>query len=81
MRAVIAPQPARPRRTPSRTLAEGTRCTVAEQTITQLLRAALQLPQGRPAYFLSLHTFGEYLDFHPHVHALVADGLLDSDGQ
>ncbi len=22
----------------------------------------------------------EYLDFHPHVHSLVADGLLDSDG-
>ena len=56
-------------------------CTVAQQTITQLLRAALQLPKGRPAFFLALHSFGEYLDFHPHVHALVADGLLDSDGQ
>ncbi len=26
------------------------------------------------------HCENEYLDFHPHVHALVADGLLDSDG-
>ena len=25
---------------------------------------------------MTLHTFGEYLDFHPHVHALVADGLF-----
>jgi hypothetical protein len=28
-----------------------------------------------------LHTFGEYLDFHPHIHALVADGLFTQDGQ
>jgi hypothetical protein len=28
---------------------------------------------------MTLHTFGEYLDFHPHVHALVADGLFLRD--
>ena len=56
-------------------------CTFAQQTVTQLLRAALGLPLGRPAFFLALHTFGEYLDFHPHIHALVAEGLLDSEGQ
>ena len=32
------------------------------------------------AVILTLHTFGEYLDFHPHVHALVADGLFTRDG-
>ncbi|MEN9676369.1 MAG: hypothetical protein RIS76_2265 [Verrucomicrobiota bacterium] len=61
-------------------------CTVAQQTVTQqtatqLLRTALGLPRGHPAFFLTLHTFGEYLDFHPHIHALVAEGLLDSEGQ
>ncbi|MBX3732419.1 MAG: transposase zinc-binding domain-containing protein [Verrucomicrobiae bacterium] len=55
-------------------------CTVAQQTLTQLLRTALGLPRGRPAFLLTLHTFGEYLDFHPHIHALMADGLLDSGG-
>jgi hypothetical protein len=25
---------------------------------------------------MAIHTFGEYLDFHPHLHALVADGLF-----
>ncbi|MGH7972913.1 MAG: transposase, partial [Limisphaerales bacterium] len=25
---------------------------------------------------MTLRTFGEYLDFHPHIHALVADGLF-----
>jgi hypothetical protein len=30
---------------------------------------------------MTLHTFGEYLDFHPHVHALVADGLFLREAQ
>ena len=33
-----------------------------------------------PALILTLRTFGEYLDFHPHLHALVADGLFTRDG-
>ncbi|MSU36373.1 MAG: hypothetical protein EXS36_15010, partial [Pedosphaera sp.] len=54
--------------------------TLAQKTITEALQLALNLPKGIPAFVLALHTYGEYLDFHPHVHALVADGLLDSDG-
>ena len=30
---------------------------------------------------MAIHTFGEYLDFHPHLHALVADGLFDREGK
>ena len=30
---------------------------------------------------MAIHTFGEYLDFHPHLHALVADGLFDREGR
>lgn len=29
---------------------------------------------------MAIHTFGEYLDFHPHLHALVADGLFVDSG-
>jgi hypothetical protein len=29
---------------------------------------------------MAIHTFGEYLDFHPHLHALVADGLFARSG-
>ena len=29
---------------------------------------------------MAIHTFGEYLDFHPHLHALVADGLFVRSG-
>ncbi|MEI6715860.1 MAG: transposase [Verrucomicrobiota bacterium] len=50
-------------------------CTAAQQSLTIYLRAALGDEKAHPAIILTLHTFGEYLDFHPHVHALVADGL------
>ena len=30
---------------------------------------------------MAIHTFGEYLDFHPHLHELVADGLFDREGK
>ena len=36
---------------------------------------------GVPAIVMAIHTFGEYLDFHPHLHALVADGLFDREGR
>jgi hypothetical protein len=29
---------------------------------------------------MAIHTFGEYLGFHPHLHALVADGLFQHGG-
>ncbi len=30
---------------------------------------------------MCIHTFGEYLDFHPNLHALVADGLFTRDSR
>ena len=51
-------------------------CSLAQESLAAYLRTALDCPQGVPAIILTLHTFGEYLDFHPHVHALVADGLF-----
>jgi hypothetical protein len=40
----------------------------------------LYQPEGLPSFFLTLHTFDESLDFHPDLHALVTEGLLDADG-
>ena len=51
-------------------------CTLAHESLTDYLRTALDCPEGVPGIIMTLHTFGEYLDFHPHVHALVADGLF-----
>ena len=36
---------------------------------------------GVPAIVMTIHTFGEHLDFHPHLHTLVADGLFDREGK
>ena len=38
-------------------------------------RTRLGLPNGRIA--TAVHTFGDYLVFHPHLHVLAADGLFD----
>jgi len=54
-------------------------CTLARESITDYLRTALDLPDGVPGIVMTIHTFGEYLDFHPNLHALVADGLFDRD--
>jgi Putative transposase len=51
-------------------------CALAHQSLAEYLRTALDCPKGVPGIILTLHTFGEYLDFHPHIHALVADGLF-----
>src|ERR1039457_2171407 len=51
-------------------------CTLAHESLTAYLRTALVCPEGVPGVIMTLHTFGEYLDFHPHIHALVADGLF-----
>jgi hypothetical protein len=51
-------------------------CALAHESLAEYLRTALDCPKGIPGIILTLHTFGEYLDFHPHVHALVADALF-----
>ena len=56
-------------------------CTLGQECLRDFLRTALDLPAGLPAFVMTIPTFGEYLDFHPHLHILAADGLFDRDGQ
>jgi hypothetical protein len=44
-------------------------------------RARLDLPAGRIAAAAAVHTFGDYLVFHPHLHVFAADGLFDEEGR
>jgi hypothetical protein len=44
-------------------------------------RTRLNLPEGKLAAIAGVHTFGDYLIFHPHLHILAADGLFDSQGR
>jgi len=46
------------------------------------MRARLELPEGQlAAAAAAAQTFGDYLNFHPHLHVLAASGLVDSDGR
>ena len=48
-------------------------------TLTELLADPKYLG-ARPAFLLTLHTWGRSLALHPHIHALVADGGLSESG-
>ena len=56
-------------------------CRIAHECIREVLRTALDQPEGLPGIVMVIHTFGEYLDFHPHLHLLMADGLFLRDGR
>jgi hypothetical protein len=49
---------------------------LAHDCLLEYLRATRHLPAGLPGIVLAIRTFGEYLDLHPHLHALVADALF-----
>jgi len=55
-------------------------CRIAHECLLEYLRTTLDLPDGLPGIVMAIHTFGEYLDHHPHLHALVADGLFARSG-
>ena len=40
----------------------------------------LGLPDGIPGLVMVIHTFGDYARFHPHLHAIAADGLFRPSG-
>ena len=52
----------------------------ATATLQDAFRTRLDLPDGRIGAVAAVHTFGDYLIFHPHLHILAADGLFTPDG-
>ena len=58
-------------------------CRLAHESLLEDLRATLDLPEGQPGIVMAIHIprlRDEYMDFHPHAHALVADGLFVRSG-
>ena len=45
------------------------------------MRSRLNLPEGQLAAIAAVQTFGDYLNFHPHLHVLAATGLVDGSGR
>ena len=55
-------------------------CQLAYKCVQEFMRTSLRLPQGQVGMVMAIQTYGEYLNFHPHIHAVVADGLFTSQG-
>ncbi len=55
----------------------------AYETLRRVLQAAGAAegaPQAVPGVVASIQTFGSFANFHPHIHALVAEGVFAPDG-
>ena len=55
-------------------------CHCARESLEIFFRTVLGLPDGIPGLVMVIHTFGDYARFHPHLHAIVADGLFRKNG-
>jgi hypothetical protein len=55
-------------------------CHCARESLEIFFRTVLGLPDGIPCLVMVIHTFGDYARFHPHLHAIVADGLFRKNG-
>jgi hypothetical protein len=54
---------------------------VSIECLRDWMRTRLDLPDGQLAAVAAVQTFGDYLNFHPHLHVLAATGLVDRDGR
>ena len=45
------------------------------------MKQALELSRALPGMVSSIQTFGSYGNWHPHVHALLTDGLVEPGGR
>ncbi len=55
-------------------------CQCAYKSLLTFLREVVHLKVGIPGVVMAVHTFEEYPDkFHPHVHAIVTDGLFNGN--
>jgi hypothetical protein len=55
-------------------------CHCAKESLEVFFRTVLGLPDGILGMITVIHTFGDYARFHPHLHAIVADGLFRPSG-
>lgn len=57
----------------------GELCHIIARALTQAYGTAR--PRARPGFILFVQTFGDLVNFNPHVHALVADGVFEASGR
>jgi len=55
-------------------------CHCANESLRMFFRTVPGLNDGILGMIMVIHTFGDYAGFHPHLHAIVADGLFRPNG-
>jgi hypothetical protein len=55
-------------------------CHCTREGLEIFFRTVLGFPDGIPGLVMVIHTFRDYARFHPHLHAIVADGLFRKNG-
>ncbi len=56
-------------------------CRCAYDSLLVFFQNAVGLENGRPGVTMTIHTFGNHAEkFHPHIHAIVSDGLFRKTG-
>ena len=51
-------------------------CQAAWLSLRDVMRTRLGTPKGQPGVIIAIQTFGDYLNFHPHLHILITDGAF-----
>jgi len=54
----------------------GKLCLCAKKSLVDFFGQHLKFKDGIPSIVMTVQTFGDYARWHPHIHALVADGLF-----
>jgi Putative transposase len=52
----------------------------ADDALKTVYRRAMREPKGVPGVIISIQTFGDLVNFHPHLHVLVTDGVFGPSG-
>ena len=56
-------------------------CRCAYESLLEFFRITTGMDDGVPGMVMTIHTFGDYPDkYHPHIHALVSNGLFTKKG-
>ena len=55
-------------------------CRLAQESLIEYMRLILNKNDGEIAMIIVIQTFCEYLNYHSHLHAIVADGLFAKNG-
>ena len=58
----------------------GDLCRAAARTVTTVYRAACGRPDALPGMVGAIQTFGQLIHAHPHIHALVTEGVFLPEG-